>query len=149
VLLLIAFRPVGISLVSIGLNLLSVGAACGLITLIFQDGRLRHLLGYTLVRRDHLWVPLFLFGISMDYDVFILSRLRELWPRASTPRATVVSAIASWPLLGDRAKRLSMIAKDFTPENGVRSFTIMLPRRRARPQRGCGGTGRSGRTGPC
>jgi putative drug exporter of the RND superfamily len=47
VLLLIAFRSVGISLVSILLNLLSVGAAYGLITLIFQDGRFQHLLGYT------------------------------------------------------------------------------------------------------
>ena len=99
VLLMIAFRSVGISLVSIALNLLSVGAAYGLITLIFQDGRLQHLLGYTSFGGIISWVPLsmfvFLFGISMDYHVFILSRIRELWTRGATPREAVVGGIAS------------------------------------------------------
>jgi RND superfamily putative drug exporter len=99
VLLLIAFRSVGISLVSILLNLLSVGAACGLITLIFQDGRLQHLLGYTSFGGIIAWVPLFmfvfLFGISMDYHVFILSRIRELWCRGSSAHDAVVGGIAS------------------------------------------------------
>ena len=82
VLLLVAFRSVAIPLVSIALNLLSVGAAYGLITLIFQDGRLQGLLGYTSFGAIIPWVPLFmfvlLFGLSMDYHVFILSRIREL-----------------------------------------------------------------------
>ena len=99
VLLLIAFRSVGISLVSIALNLLSVGAAYGLITLIFQDGRLQGLLGYTSFGGIISWVPLFmfvfLFGISMDYHVFILSRIRELWSRGTAPRDAVVGGIAS------------------------------------------------------
>ncbi len=99
VLLMIAFRSVGISLVSVLLNLLSVGAAYGLITLIFQDGRLQHLLGYTSFGGIISWVPLFmfvfLFGISMDYHVFILSRIRELWSRGATPREAVVDGIAS------------------------------------------------------
>ncbi len=99
VLLLIAFRSVGISLVSILLNLLSVGAAYGLITLIFQDGRLQHLLGYTSFGGIIAWVPLFmfvfLFGISMDYHVFILSRIRELWSRGSSAHDAVVGGIAS------------------------------------------------------
>jgi RND superfamily putative drug exporter len=99
VLLLIAFRSVGISLVSILLNLLSVGAAYGLITLIFQDGRLQHLLGYTAFGGIIAWVPLFmfvfLFGISMDYHVFILSRIRELWSRGSSAHDAVVGGIAS------------------------------------------------------
>ena len=99
VLLLIAFRSVGISLVSIGLNLLSVGAAYGLITLIFQDGRLQGLLGYTSFGGIISWVPLFmfvfLFGVSMDYHVFILSRIRELWSGGSTARDAVVGGIAS------------------------------------------------------
>ena len=99
VLLLIAFRSVGISLVSILLNLLSVGAAYGLITLIFQDGRLQHLLGYTSFGGIVSWVPLFmfvfLFGISMDYHVFILSRIRELWSRGSSAHDAVVGGIAS------------------------------------------------------
>ncbi|HTX84475.1 MAG TPA: MMPL family transporter [Streptosporangiaceae bacterium] len=99
VLLLVAFRSAVIPLVSIGLNLLSVGAAYGLITLIFQDGRLQGLLGYTSFGGVIFWVPLmmfvFLFGISMDYHVFILSRIRELWARGSAPKDAVVGGIAS------------------------------------------------------
>ena len=91
VLLLAAFRSLAIPLVSIILNLMSVGAAYGLITLIFQDGRLQGALGYTAFGGIISWVPLFmfvfLFGISMDYHVFILSRIRELWsPRLPAAR---------------------------------------------------------------
>jgi RND superfamily putative drug exporter len=99
VLLFIAFRSAVIPLVSILLNLLSVGAAYGLITLIFQDGRLQGLLGYTSFGGIIYWVPLmmfvFLFGISMDYHVFILSRIRELWTRGSSPKEAVVGGISS------------------------------------------------------
>jgi len=84
-LLLVAFRSVAIPLVSIALNLLSVGAGYGLITLIFQDGRLQGPLGYTSFGGIIPWVPLFmfvlLFGLSTDYHVFILSRIRELRSR--------------------------------------------------------------------
>jgi len=98
-LLLAAFRSVTLPLVSIGLNLLSVGAAYGLITLIFQDGRLQRPLDFTSFGAITPWVPLFLFvflfGLSMDYHVFILSRIRELRSRgASTPEA-VTGGIAS------------------------------------------------------
>jgi len=98
-LLMIAFRSLVIPLVSIGLNLLSVGAAYGLITFIFQQGHLEGLLGFTSFGGIMDWVPLFmfvfLFGLSMDYHVFILSRIKELWSRgASTPDA-VVGGIAS------------------------------------------------------
>jgi RND superfamily putative drug exporter len=99
VLLLLAFRSVTVPLVSIALNLLSVGAAYGLITLIFQDGRLQGPLGYTSFGGIIYWVPLlmfvFLFGISMDYHVFILSRVRELWARGSSPRDAIVGGVAS------------------------------------------------------
>jgi RND superfamily putative drug exporter len=99
VLLFIAFRSAVIPLVSIVLNLLSVGAAYGLITLIFQDGRLQGLLGYTAFGGIIYWVPLmmfvFLFGISMDYHVFILSRIRELWTRGFSAQEAVVGGISS------------------------------------------------------
>jgi RND superfamily putative drug exporter len=99
VLLLIAFRSLAVPLVSIILNLLSVGAAYGLVTLIFQDGRLQGPLDYTSFGGIIYWVPLFmfvfLFGISMDYHVFILSRIRELWSRGATPREAIVGGIAS------------------------------------------------------
>ena len=99
VLLLVAFRSLVIPLVSIALNLLSVGAAYGLITLIFQDGRLQGALGYASFGGIISWVPLFmfvfLFGISMDYHVFILTRIRELWSHGSSSRDAVVDGIAS------------------------------------------------------
>jgi putative drug exporter of the RND superfamily len=92
--LMTAFRSLTLPLVSIGLNLLSVGAACGLVTLIFQDGHLQGLLGFTSYGAVSQWVPLFtfvlLFGLSMDYHVFILSRIRERWRAgASTPDAVI------------------------------------------------------------
>ncbi len=98
-LLLVAFRSVTLPLVSIGLNLLSVGAAYGLITLIFQDGRLQGLLDFTSFGAITQWVPLFLFvflfGLSMDYHVFILSRIRELRSRGASTRDAVTGGIAS------------------------------------------------------
>jgi putative drug exporter of the RND superfamily len=99
VLLLAAFRSVTVPLVSIALNLLSVGAAYGLVVLIFQDGRLQGPLDYTSFGGIVFWVPLlmfvFLFGISMDYHVFILSRVRELWARGAAPKDAIVGGIAS------------------------------------------------------
>ncbi len=99
VLLLIAFRSLAIPLISIGLNLLSVGAAYGLITLIFQDGHLQGLLGFTSFGGVMDWVPLFmfvfLFGLSMDYHVFILSRISELRGRGETTRQAVVGGISN------------------------------------------------------
>jgi RND superfamily putative drug exporter len=97
--LLAGFRSVLISVVSIVLNLLSVAAAYGLITLIFQDGRLQGLLGYTSFGAITWWVPLFmfvlLFGISMDYHVFILSRIREHWTRGVPTREAIAEGIAA------------------------------------------------------
>jgi putative drug exporter of the RND superfamily len=97
-LLLVAFRSVAIPLVSVGLNLLSVGAAYGLVTLIFQDGRLQGLLGFTSYGAIVPWVPLFmfvfLFGLSMDYHVFILSRIRELRARGAATADAVVGGIS-------------------------------------------------------
>jgi RND superfamily putative drug exporter len=98
-LLLAAFRSVAIPLVSVGLNLLSVGAAYGLITLVFQGGRLEGLLGYTGYGAIVPWIPLFmfvfLFGLSMDYHVFILSRIRELRGKGRSTPDAIVGGIAS------------------------------------------------------
>jgi putative drug exporter of the RND superfamily len=99
VLLLVAFRSVTLPLVSIGLNLLSVGAAYGLITLVFQDGRLQGALDYTSFGAITPWVPLFLFvflfGLSMDYHVFILSRIREIRLGGASTKDAVTRGIAS------------------------------------------------------
>jgi putative drug exporter of the RND superfamily len=98
-LLLLAFRSVLIPLISVSLTMLSVSAAFGLLTLIFQDGHLAGPLGFTSYGAIVPWVPLFvfvfLFGLSMDYHVFILSRIRELRARGASTADAVVGGIAS------------------------------------------------------
>jgi RND superfamily putative drug exporter len=91
-LLLVSFRSVVIPLLTILLNLLSVGAAYGIMVLVFQDGYFRSVLGAQDVGGVVDWIPLFLlvvlFGLSMDYHVLILSRIREGHERGlSTPSA--------------------------------------------------------------
>jgi len=81
VLLAVAFRSLVVPLKAIVLNLLSVGAAYGLIVLVFQRGVGASLFGFQQVALIEAWIPLFLFtilyGLSMDYHVFLLSRIRE------------------------------------------------------------------------
>jgi RND superfamily putative drug exporter len=81
-LLLLTFRSIVIPLKAIILNLLSVGAAYGVLVWIFQDGHLQGLLNFHSNGAVVTWLPLFLFtvlfGLSMDYHVFILSRVKEL-----------------------------------------------------------------------
>ena len=81
VLLLFAFRSITVSIASIVMNLLSVGAAYGLLVLVFQKGFLIDFFGFEQVDQLEFWLPLFmfsiLFGLSMDYHVFMLSRIKE------------------------------------------------------------------------
>jgi len=81
ILLLFAFRSITISIASIIMNLLSVGASYGLLVLVFQKGFLIDLIGFQQVDQLEFWLPLFmfsiLFGLSMDYHVFMLSRIKE------------------------------------------------------------------------
>ena len=81
ILLLVTFRSIVIPIKAIVLNLLSVGASYGILTLVFQDGHGESLLGFESLGGITAWLPLFLFvilfGLSMDYHVFILSRIRE------------------------------------------------------------------------
>jgi RND superfamily putative drug exporter len=98
-LLLRSFKSVVIAGTAIVLNLLSVGAAYGILKLVFQDGHLRSLLGFTLVGGIIDWLPLFLFvvlfGLSMDYHVLIISRIREEHDRGLATKAAVSHAIRS------------------------------------------------------
>jgi uncharacterized membrane protein YdfJ with MMPL/SSD domain len=84
-LMLVAFRSVVIALKTITLNLLSVAAAYGVLVLVFQYGFAKNLLGFEYTEGVMAWLPVFLFvilfGLSMDYHVFILSRIREAYDR--------------------------------------------------------------------
>ena len=80
-LLLFVFRSIVVPLKAVVLNLLSVGAAYGLIVVVFQEGVGAGLLGFQTSPTVEFWIPLFLFsilfGLSMDYHVFMLSRIKE------------------------------------------------------------------------
>jgi RND superfamily putative drug exporter len=93
VLLLVAFRSIVIPAQAIAMNLLSVGAAYGLMVLVFQKGIGASLLGLTQVDTIEAWVPLFLFsllfGLSMDYQVFLLSRIKERYDQTGNTREAV------------------------------------------------------------
>jgi RND superfamily putative drug exporter len=82
-LLLLVFRSLVIAIKAIIMNLLSVGAAYGLIVWVFQQGHLTDFFGFQRVNQIEAWLPLFLFsvlfGLSMDYHVFLLSRIREAY----------------------------------------------------------------------
>jgi len=99
VLLMIAFRSIVVPLKAIVLNLLSVGAAYGLLVLVFQKGIGNELFGFTQVEAIEAWIPLFLFsvlfGLSMDYHVFLLSRIRERFARTGVNEDSVAHGVAS------------------------------------------------------
>ncbi len=98
-LLLRTFRSIVIPITAIVLNLLSVGAAYGILKLVFQDGYLRSLLGATNIGGVIDFLPVFLFvilfGLSMDYHVLILSRIREEHDRGRPTEDAIAHGIKS------------------------------------------------------
>jgi RND superfamily putative drug exporter len=98
-LLLVTFRSIVVPLKAIALNLLSVGAAYGVLKLVFQDGHLSGLLGFEPTGAVTSWLPLFLFvvlfGLSMDYHVFILTRIRDAVDRGASTEDAVAHGIKS------------------------------------------------------
>ena len=99
VLLTLAFRSIVVPATAIVLNLLSVGAAYGLLVLVFQKGVGNGLLGFQQVDVIEAWVPLFLFavlfGLSMDYQVFLLSRIRERYSQTRDTTDAIAFGIGS------------------------------------------------------
>jgi RND superfamily putative drug exporter len=99
IVLLLAFRSVVVAMVSIALNLLSVGAAYGLLTLVFLDGIGTGLFGFEHTHAIEAWVPLFLFsvlfGLSMDYQVFLMSRIKERHDEGASTPVAVASGVVS------------------------------------------------------
>ncbi|HET9615328.1 MAG TPA: MMPL family transporter [Candidatus Limnocylindrales bacterium] len=96
-LLLVSFRSIVIAGKAIVLNLLSVGAAYGVLVAVFQNGWGASLLGFTPNGGIAYWLPIFmfviLFGLSMDYHVFILSRIREAYDRGMKTEDAVAHGI--------------------------------------------------------
>jgi RND superfamily putative drug exporter len=97
-LMLIAFHSIVIPIKAILLNLLSAGAAYGVLVLVFQDGFLAKPLGITSGGVIESWVPIFiftiLFGLSMDYHLFILTRIKEARDRGLASRPAVAKGIS-------------------------------------------------------
>jgi uncharacterized membrane protein YdfJ with MMPL/SSD domain len=98
-LLTLAFRSIVVAAKAVALNLLSVGAAYGLLVLVFQKGVGNEIFGFQQVEAIEAWVPLFLFavlfGLSMDYHVFLLSRIRERFVQTGDNDGAIMFGVAS------------------------------------------------------
>jgi RND superfamily putative drug exporter len=99
VLMLATFRSVAVAITAVVLNLLSVGAAYGALTLVFQHGFAASLIGARTVGAISSWLPLFLFvilfGLSMDYHVFVVSRIKEGHDHGLDTRTAIARGIGS------------------------------------------------------
>jgi len=98
-LMLVSFRSIVIAIKAILLNVLSVAAAYGVLVLVFQDGYGKGLLGFNATAGISPVVPLLLFvilfGLSMDYHVFIVSRIRETFDRGANMDDAIAHGIKS------------------------------------------------------
>lgn len=99
IILLLVFRSLVVPAKAIVMNLLSVGAAYGLLVLVFQHGVGNELFGFQQVERIEAWLPLMLFtilfGLSMDYHVFLLSRIRERYDETRDNKGSVAFGVRS------------------------------------------------------
>ncbi|MCE2405623.1 MAG: MMPL family transporter [Dehalococcoidia bacterium] len=97
--LMLVFRSIVIPIKAVIMNLLSVGMAYGLLVLVFQKGVATDLLGFQHAEVIDVWIPLFLFsilfGLSMDYHVFLLSRIRERYDQAGNNAEAVSYGLRS------------------------------------------------------
>ena len=98
VLLMVVFRSVLVPVKAAALNLLSIGAALGVITFVFQDGHLASLFGVATTGPIEPFLPVMLFaiifGLSMDYEVFLVSRMHEEWEQTRNARFAVRHGLA-------------------------------------------------------
>ena len=99
VLLMVVFRSIVVPIKAVIMNLLSVGAAYGLLVLVTQEGVGAGLFGFQQVESIEAWLPIFLFavlfGLSMDYHVFLLSRIRERYDQTRANTDAVVFGVRS------------------------------------------------------
>jgi RND superfamily putative drug exporter len=99
ILLMVVFRSVAIPLTAAVMNLLSIGAAYGAIVAVYQWGWLSPVFAVSRTGPIDPWIPLMMFtitfGLSMDYEVFLLSRIQEEWRHSGDPGAAVADGIAA------------------------------------------------------
>ena len=134
VLLARAFRSLLLPLKAVILNVISVAAAWGVITLVWQQGHGSNLLwGIAATHSVTAWIPLmvfaFLFGLSMDYEVFILSRMREEYDRSGSTDAAVVRGIGRTGRLVTSAALilfLAFVSMASGPQTDVKVFATGL-----------------------
>ncbi|MGI8802225.1 MAG: MMPL family transporter [Solirubrobacteraceae bacterium] len=134
ILLARAFRSIVLPLKAVILNVMSVGAAYGLITLVWQDGYGSNLLfGIEATGAITAFVPLmvfaFLFGLSMDYEVFILARMRDEYDRTGSTRTAVVEGLGRTGRLVTCAALilfLAFIALASAPGNDIKVLATAL-----------------------
>ena len=115
ILLARAFRSVVLAAKAVAFNLISLGAAYGVLTWMFQDGHgSSAIFGVPATGAITFWVPLmvfaFLFGLSMDYEVFILSRIREEYDASGDARAAVVAGLGRTGRLVTGAAAILMLS---------------------------------------
>jgi RND superfamily putative drug exporter len=110
-----AFRSVLLAAKAVVFNLISLTAAYGVLTWIFQDGHLSQaIFGVPATGAITMWVPLmvfaFLFGLSMDYEVFILTRVREAYDRTGSAQEAVVTGLGRTGRLVTSAAAILMLS---------------------------------------
>jgi RND superfamily putative drug exporter len=123
-LLAMVFRSVAVPVKAAGMNLLSIAAAYGVLVAVFQWGWGVHLLGIDHAVPVSSWVPILifaiLFGLSMDYEVFLLSRVREHWLDTGDARESVVRGLASTgPVISAAAAIMVAVFLGFATEVDV------------------------------
>ena len=134
VLLARAFRSLLLPLKAVVMNLASLGAAYGVMVWIWQDGHASHVLwGIPATGAITMWVPVmvfaFLFGLSMDYEVFILARMRETYDATGDTRTAVVEGIGRTGRLVSSAALilvLSFLAMSTGPETDIKILATGL-----------------------
>jgi RND superfamily putative drug exporter len=133
VLLTRAFRSIVLPIKAVLLNLVSLGAAFGIVVLIFQEGHGSSLWSITATQAITAWIPLmifaFLFGLSMDYEVFMLTRMREAYDETgSTPRAIELGLARTGKLVTSAALILmfAFLVLSSSPGFEIKEFAIGL-----------------------
>ena len=134
ILLARAFRSLLLPLKAVVLNVISVGAAWGVITLIWQEGHgSSQIWGIAATHSVTAWIPLmvfaFLFGLSMDYEVFILARMREEYDATGSTNAAVVRGIGRTGRLVTSAALilfLAFVSMASGPETDIKVFATGL-----------------------